>query len=58
MSDKFKPQPSLFETRRQEGYPKIMEGKWLGKWDAFALVDTPEQEKELTEKGYVVKEDE
>jgi hypothetical protein len=44
-------QKSLFETHKAEGYPLSMEGYWKG-FKAFAIVDTPEQEKELLKQGY------
>ena len=48
-----KDQPSLFETPKEPGYPKAMKGKWKG-FVAFAIVDTPEDEKKLSEQGYKV----
>ena len=47
-------QRSLFETKHEEGYPKSMQGYWLGKYKAFALVDTKEHEDELLTNGYEV----
>jgi hypothetical protein len=45
-------QPNLFETPKSEGYPILMKGRWIGKYEAYALVDTPEHEKELLDQGY------
>jgi hypothetical protein len=51
-------QPNLFETPKEKRYPIIMEGMWLGKFQAIALVDTPDHKDELLEQGYVIKESE
>ena len=45
-------QPSLFETQKAEGYPIIMHGNWKG-FEAFALVDTPEDKERLEKQGYI-----
>jgi hypothetical protein len=39
-------------TDTDKEYPILMYGKWLGKWDAIALVDDKKTEQELLEKGY------
>jgi hypothetical protein len=45
-------QLSLFEEQKQEGFPILMEGRWLDKYPAIALVDTPEHKQELLNIGY------